>query len=63
MEGAKTLIPVDKPLCNKKRKDVKALVLPSNLVSKYSYAVYIFSLLNMGTKKMQITIIASGKPK
>jgi len=39
MEGAKTLIPVDKPRCNKKRNEVSVLVFTSNLVSRYSYAV------------------------
>jgi len=63
IEGANTLMPVDKPLCNKNKKEVSDLVLPSNLVSKYSYAVYTFSLLKMGTKKIQITTVASGIPK
>ncbi len=63
MEGANTLIPVDNPRDNKNNKEVSVLVLPSNLDSKYSYAVYTFNLLKMGTKKTQITTIAIGIPK
>jgi hypothetical protein len=36
MEGAKTLIPVERPRCKRKRNEVNALVLLSNLFSRYS---------------------------
>ena len=63
IDGAKTLIPVETPLCNRNKKDVSVLVFPSNLFSRNSYAVYTLSLLKIGTKKIQITTIARGSPK
>ena len=56
-------MPVDNPLCNKNKKEVTALVFKSKRFSRYSYAVYTFSLLNAGMKEMQMTMAASGSPK
>jgi hypothetical protein len=63
MAGAYTLMPVDSALDKRKTKAVKVLVFLSNLFSRYSYAVSIFSLLKMGIKVTQSTTMANGKPK
>ena len=63
IDGAYTLMPVEKPRESRNNAAVNVLVFTSNLFSKNSYGVNTFSFENAGTKVIQSTTIAKGNPK